>query len=120
MYYGTASPCVICHDHGDQSKKNKLMRMEQLVRDLPEDDTIRYPLMWGIHSHCRYGIHCSRLSSFDTECGNITRRIERKVITAALKDEAIYHQILELCRGDFATVYRNLEDIHLKYSNKSE
>ncbi len=115
MMYPPNSPCIICHSQGDQWKLAKLRQMEQLCSGLEGTDSVRHNLNTGlrVHSGCRYGLSCSKLSSFDNECNAVVRSIANKLVTVAVSsDDAIYNQILELCRGDFPGAYRELERIH--------
>lgn len=123
MFPSASSPCIICHNQGDTLKKTKLQRIERLVEDLDETVDIRYNLSFGfhVHSHCRFGISCSKLSSFDSECNRIIDRIHNKIITAAvMDDDRIYRKILELCRGDFPTAYHNLETLRYQHRKRYE
>lgn len=117
-FSGVLSPCIACHNQGDYMKKFKLLRMEQLCSALEENHDVRHSPDLGlyVHSNCRYGLSCSTLTDFDNECNAVARRIASRVITAAvMEDESIYHQILELCRGDFPMAYNYIENIHFQY-----
>jgi len=118
MIYPPNSPCMVCHDKGDWQKKAKLQRMELLCSSLSESAEIRHSPDMGlrVHSRCRYGLSCTALTSFDNECNLMARQLSGKLAAAAVsEDDSVYHELLELCRGDFPACYRELEFIHNKY-----
>ena len=111
------SPCFICHNkNGDTMMKSKLENMLERCEHLnitPSKEHIRFN--WGIHSHCRYGIHCDSLHRFDIECNRIAERLTPYLITIAkesahdMQMKAEYHEMYEKCRGDFPAVCHALE-----------
>ena len=109
------SPCAICNNKGDCMMKNHLQSLEQICDNFtpkePVDDS-RHNLMWGIHSHCRYGLTCHDLSQFDRECQQIADSIESKLIAIAKEHDNSYYEILRLLQGYFPSVYRSLEEIY--------
>lgn len=118
MIYPPNSPCMVCHDKGDWQKKTKLQRMELLCSSLSESAEIRHSPDMGlrVHSRCRYGLSCTALTSFDNECNLMARQLSGKLVAAAVsEDDSVYHELFELCRGDFPACYRELEFIHNKF-----
>ena len=115
--------CFICHEQGSAFKKQKLLRMERLCERLPNEQPERkqrHSFEWGLHSRCRYGFKCQKLETVDDECKRIARRIEPRLIQAATSGASIYHELLNLCRGDFPSVYRLLEVVHGKAKREQE
>ncbi len=110
------SPCMICHQHGDSLKKDKLRRMEDICRrnNIVNTNNKIYYFNWGFHSHCRYGLDCPSLRQFDRECEQIAHLLEPKIAAIAASGSKDYHALLDLCRGDFPAVYNELEAIHHK------
>lgn len=109
--------CMTCHKKNNTSHIHKLQQIEQLVRHkIRKDDCVNYHhihFMWGIHSHCPYGIHCTNLEHNDGTANRIARELEPYLVTIAISDDArLYHEILQLLRGEFSSVYRLVEDIH--------
>ena len=109
--------CMMCHEKNDTKYLHKLNHLERLLHNaIHSKDLVKYRyinFMWGIHSHCRYGIHCPTLSNNDSKANRIANDLEAYIVTAALSDDKqLYHDILQLLRGEFPSVYRLVEDIH--------
>ena len=114
-----SSPCIICHEPRTH-KKDKLRRIEELCRGFSDDTHgMSLNVEWGLYSHCRYGLSCHKLNSYDRECRDIASRIERTLIDAILSNDRLYHDIYELCRGDFPSVCSAIEHIHYKFKSKA-
>lgn len=114
-YLSASSPCMICHQHGDSMKKEKLRRMEDIChRNNLTGDGNSYHFNWGFNSHCRYGLPCPTLRQFDMDCERLAQRVEPLIAQLAKSGSPDYHQVLNLCRGDFPAVYNMLETIHRK------
>ncbi len=118
-YLMNGSPCYVCHNKGDHMIELRLRQMEETCQmaGISKSES-RHNYMWGIHSHCRYGLSCSDLEQFDRECETLARNVEPYITGLAeayAKDEkyaTAYHEVLDLCRGYFPAVYRQLEMIH--------
>lgn len=113
------SPCYICHNHGDDMLKIKLKRMLDICKNLGiEQSTKRHDFMWGFNSHCKYGLSCPKLDQFNRECESLAQNVEPYIAGLAeangidKKYNNAYHDVLNLCRGDFPAVYKRLEIIN--------
>ena len=109
---GMASPCVVCHIPCDTMKRETLRRLEELCHDATDDrHGIRCSFLWGLHSRCRYGLTCTKLQQFDSECRLTAGRIERKIVDAVFRSDVTYFKMYKLCRGYFPQVCDELERI---------
>ena len=115
--------CMACHKKHDTAQLDKLhrMRYETTHKQIAASNERHHSFMWGIYSHCPYGIACSDLNRTDSQANQIARELEPYLITIAQNDdETLYHQMLQYLRGDFPSVYHTLERIHnTKKENES-
>lgn len=113
-FSGVLSPCIVCHNHGDYMRKNKLLEIERLCSPFEAEHEFESNVYTVLrtHSKCRYGLRCPELDRFDNECNAIARCISGKIVTAVVTgDNKVYHRLIELCRGDFPAAYHYLERI---------
>ncbi|ADL35994.1 hypothetical protein bpr_II054 (plasmid) [Butyrivibrio proteoclasticus B316] len=120
------SPCFICHNKGDQMKLMKLQRLKEMCEDSDaEKCDIRKShinsFTWGIHSHCRFGLSCPELESFDSSCRRIAEDIEERLIQIAMcGSDKEYHDIHDMLRGDFSAVCHAMDIIRHTSRYKGE
>ena len=108
------SPCIICRQKSDTYSLDVLRRIEGYVyqyKITPDEDT-KHNFLWGIHSHCKYGITCHYLERTDRTAMHLADKLTPYLVSVAKgDDERAYHDIYNLCRGIFPAVCRDLEKI---------
>lgn len=105
--------CMFCHNNKTEQKKRKLNTIRQLIiRHRVKPSSERYYFVWGAATRCEYGIPCSKLDIANSSINNLCREIEPYLISIArIGKEDLYYQILNLLRGDFPSVYKEMEKI---------
>ncbi len=118
--------CVICHEKNKKTEKEQLLRIERLLKSVTAtgeaiEASRGICFFWGIHARCPYGVTCDNLTSYKSECENIARRLEKKLVTVAIgDDQALYRETLRYLQGHFSAVYRLLERFHGKGEKRCE
>ncbi len=105
------TPCIICHEHNQKIHKLRQIRDFLKRQDLKPVHEKKISYYWDIQQHCRFGIDgCDKLSQFEHENWSMINEIE-PMLNAFVKeaDKGEKRQLLELLRGDFAMLYRQIE-----------
>lgn len=109
--------CMACREKSNHPQLDAVKRVRMLLLQSGLDvskDPVK-PMLWGFHSRCRFGLHCSALISADNEAERIAREIEPYLYALAVSDnEALYHSVLRCLQGHFPAVYKTVAEIHSK------
>ena len=120
----SGSPCWTCHAQTDYYLLNKLNEMERVTESVRARYDISahvHPsgerIAWNVNKKCHYGMECPEIKRFNLICNSIVARISPFVafIAGHADDDGClmdaYNEILSLCRGDFTSVYTQMERI---------
>lgn len=109
-----AEVCIICHIQCDSLEKQNLMKLRDFLfrKELDTRNIKEYRhFTWGNGSlHCPYGLYCSKIESYRSELGNLTRELDI-LLSAYIEqtDRKDYVQILTYMQGYFPAAYRYFE-----------
>lgn len=107
------NPCLVCRQKQQSVKLMQLQRLQTLFRGTSLTVSKRAKRLywnWDIQERCRYGMFCPELKRQEIAARQLVDTVE--TYFAALieeQDDALYHQTLEMLRGHFPRVYRELE-----------
>jgi hypothetical protein len=110
--------CMVCHDKHFHTQLEKINQLDQMIRrynlDI-EDQTNRIIFPWFINKRCQFGMHCTTLSFKNNEALAKARKLDPYLqYIAESNDATLYHNTLNLLRGNFPSVYRRMEELHTK------
>ena len=108
------SMCITCKQKNNTFKEHKLLMIKQFVLStgIKPVRSNRYYFMWEISGSCKYGISCPALLMYSNDCDQIARYIEPYIIGIAKSGNSnVINRLLSLLQGDFAPVYRLVENI---------
>ena len=105
--------CMTCRI--DTGPENRLKNIRQLLYDIDDYNGKIPNFNWFINPRCQYGIQCNKIDNMARNMNRLTTEIEPKLVTVAYSDDTyLYHNILNLLRGYFPAVYKQVELLHHK------
>ena len=114
MFQQYGAPCIVCRKANNNHLEMKLRRLAELCNRY-EGETERNAgrqLNWHINTRCQYGMPCEKLRRNDQRCEQIAFELAPKLVAIAKTHSPLYFECYQLCRGDFPTVCRQLEQLH--------
>ena len=114
--------CIVCHDKRFHSQLDKINQLEQLIRlqKIDIDRHKRYAsFTWFINKKCQFGMPCQTLQSKNREALAKASMLEPYLNEIAESDNiTLYHNVLNILRGNFPSVYRHMEELHQGYIHR--
>jgi len=105
--------CLMCRQTSSNTKIQKLHTIKHRIElsDIKPSSKIDH-FMWSSNIRCKYGITCPKIQQLNREMNNLCKQIEPYLIAVSECDDAnTYHDILQLMRGDFPSVYSKMEKL---------
>ncbi len=103
--------CAICHDKQNDMRARKLEKIREILYDVDNRINGRIKRFnWGYGQKCRYGMPCPELQRTANRETMLIREIEPKLNNVLLgTDVRLKRMLLEQLRGDFPSVYVEVE-----------
>jgi len=105
--------CLTCRDNNNTQTKFRIKKLNELLSNVEPVKSHNYMFNWNFDTKCKYGLRCIEKSR---TIANIERDIdvlERKLVAVALDSELrLYHETLNLLRGQFPCVYNLMVRLH--------
>lgn len=107
--------CQLCRqtDHAG----DKLRQIENFIRKtrIQPVKINNYRYDWFSEARCRYHIPCNKLNSYNRENDRIEKHIEPYITAIAESgNKTLIHELLNLLRGDYPSVYHMVDIISHK------
>lgn len=106
------SVCMICRYNAKSDRINTMIRIDDILTRLHLDKPSEIThFNWGSTDSCKYGIStCNKQSENKRYFDQYSRELNSKLSSLIeYKNDKVYHEILNLLRGKFPNVYRELE-----------
>ena len=108
--------CAVCRENPADPIKSRIKRISDILRRVEPTRDNRQSFNWDLNVKCKYGLKCFDAEKTISSIKRTINEIDAKLVTVATdpEEERTYHQVLQLLRGQFPSVYNQLERLHRK------
>lgn len=106
--------CITCHYDAKSDRVRTMIRLDEMLSRLNLDikgikNHLRFN--WGSADKCKVGMMCNKTNENQRYYDRYTHELNLKLSAAIeqLKDEKVYHEVLNILRGKFPSVYTYFE-----------